>query len=192
MKPRVAISLLAAILVLPSCDEDDNNNDSALTGGSGGGGAGDGSQQGGEPRSFVGKRVRFVGTSDSTSTTTVAGATFTTTTNTSTDVTDQFFADGTVVSNGSATINSINSSAGAVPGAGTTTQIVNDSSIYTFTLASDGNTATLVSFDDDNSQFTAELVYSSDTTGTYTQNSDQVINGVRLVTSETGTFEILD
>lgn len=188
MKFKTLLIASFAALSLTSCD-DDNNSPAGANPGPGNGGINP--QIGGE-RSVVGERVRFVGTSESTSTSNAGGFSVTTTTNSSTDIIDEFAANGTVVSNGTVTIDSISSTIGPVPGAGQTAQVVNDVSTYSFTLAADKQSATLISFDDSGAQFEATLTYTSDTTGTYLQTSDQTISGIRLVTRETGTFEILD
>ncbi len=193
MKLITLMSSVVVIMMLPSCDGDDNsmshtnweNLNKEITN--------ETDTERAEVRSFIGKNVIFIGNSLTTSITSILGTRETTITDSSFEIIENFLPDGTSLSNGSATITSIDSTiVDNIEFGGQFIEIVDSPKTYDFNLNDNSEAAILISFDENSDKYISILTYISDTSGTYEKTSDQTINGVRVLTNETGIFEILD
>ncbi len=193
MKLITLMSSVVVIMMLPSCDGDDNsmshtnweNLNKEITN--------ETDTERAEVRSFIGKNVIFIGNSLTTSITSILGTRETTITDSSFEIIENFLPDGTSLSNGSATITSIDSTiVDNIEFGGQFIEIVDSPKTYKFNLNDNSEAAILISFDENSDKYISILTYISDTSGTYEKTSDQTINGVRVLTNETGIFEILD
>ena len=185
--PTAVLASAFALFSLSSCDDDNNNglfpvyppdqnNDGSISG----------------LRTFIGKRVQFVGVADTTTVNNSGGFRVTTTTRETIDLNTEYLSSGVSISNGSARVVSVVSSSGPIPSIEDRITEINDfNANYQFGFAPNLRAATIISKNIDSSQYITNIVYNSDSTGTYSTIGDEVFNGVRTMTNESGTFTIL-
>ena len=193
MKKITVIFSIVVILMLPSCDGEDNSASFTDRDNLNKETTNEKDTERAKARSFVDKNVIFTGNSQTKATTTIIGASQTNITDSSIEIIENFFPDGTSLSNGTETITSIDSSTlDNMESSGKFIEIVDSPKIYEFNFNDNSEVATLISIDKNGEKYIILLNYISDTSGTYEKTSDQTINGVRTLTIETGIFEILE
>ncbi|MGE9267472.1 MAG: hypothetical protein ACQKBY_05200 [Verrucomicrobiales bacterium] len=169
--------LLALLLV--SCDDDQEEQ----------------SEQGPENQiqgeSVEERRVTFIGTETATSTENYQGSVLTARRVADTDLVLSFLSDGILQTKGTKTVVSEDSTIREIPESVGRVITIDEIGTYTFSFDDDSRqTATLLTYDDENNESIIHLIFSSETGGTYTRFSDQTKDGVRRVVDADGNFEI--
>lgn len=184
--PLTLLTSALALFVFSSCDDDKNgvvpvfspngNNDGSVSG----------------RRTIIGKQVHFIGAAETTTVNNSNGFRLTTTIREAVDIDTDYLTSGVSISNGTSRVTSAISSSGQTSGiVGSINKIENLNATYQFGFAPNLLAASIISQSINSSQYITNLSYNSDSTGTYSIIGDEVFNGFRTMTNESGTFEIL-